>query len=404
MSLPSGYKWLEYIESSGTQFINTGVKAKNNTKVIAECNITYGTDWVMILGSYDTGSYFSWWANAAQIYAYYGSQNKSGNGATGKQTIIANGNKWSASANSFVFSDASFTAPSTMYLFSVHNGGNSYANASMKLYSCQIYDNGTLVRDFIPCQTTDGTIGLWDDVNSVFYGNAGTGTFTAGPVIAIAADESEIKELEYIQSSGTQHLDTLFKPNNHTRVVIDFRSTFSTANSPKGLLGSRNSSDVGMFAFLYSNRIDPNYNGVGKSVTVDSLQRHVYDFNQNSFSVDGDVVSFDAGIFSSGYNLLLLSVQNYGTIDNRKAQGYLYSCKIYDNGALIRDYIAAKLSDGTVGLYDKLNGLLYVNAGTGTFEAGPVVASPSIFVNIDGIWKPINHIYVNINNIWQKST
>ena len=183
MSLPSGYKELEYIESGGAQFIDTGIKAKNNTKVIAECDITYGTAWVMILGSYDYNGYFSWWANAAQIYAYYGSQNKSGNGATGKQTMIANGSKWSDSANSFVFSDASFTAPSTMYLFSVHNGGSSYANASMKLYSCSIYDNGILVRDLIPCQKPDSTIGLWDDVNSVFYGNAGTGTFTAGPVM-----------------------------------------------------------------------------------------------------------------------------------------------------------------------------------------------------------------------------
>jgi len=181
--LPSGYKQLEYIESSGTQFIDTGIKAKNNTKVIAECNITYGTNWVMILGSYDTGAYFSWWANATNIYAYYGSQNKSGNGATGKQTIIANGSKWSDSANSFVFSDASFTSPSTMYLFSVHNGGSSYANASMKLYACQIYDDGTLVRNFIPCRTPNREIGLWDDVNGVFYGNAGTGTFTAGPEV-----------------------------------------------------------------------------------------------------------------------------------------------------------------------------------------------------------------------------
>ena len=186
--LPSGYKQLEYIESSGTQFIDTGIKAKNNAKVIAECNITYGTNWIMILGSYDTGAYFSWWANATNIYAYYGSQNKSGNGATGKQTIIANGSKWSDSANSFVFSDASFTAPSTMYLFSVHNGGSSYANAAMKLYACQIYDDGTLVRNFIPCRTPNREIGLWDDVNGVFYGNAGTGMFTAGPEVVYEPD------------------------------------------------------------------------------------------------------------------------------------------------------------------------------------------------------------------------
>ena len=179
-------------------------------------------------------------------------------------------------------------------------------------------------------------------------------------------------ELAYIQSTGTQHLDTLFKPNNHTRVVIDFRSTFSTANSPKGLLGSRNSSDIGMFAFLYSNRIDPNYNGVSKSVTVDSLQRHVYDFNQNSFSVDGAAVSFDAGVFSPGYNLLLLSVQNYGTIDNRKAEGYLYSCQIYDNDVLVRDFVPCIKDDGEVGLYDLVGKQFYGNAGTGVFTGSEV--------------------------------
>lgn len=188
---------------------------------------------------------------------------------------------------------------------------------------------------------------------------------------------SGYKRLEYIKSTGTQHLDSLFKPNNHTRVVIDFQSTFSTANSPKCLLGSRNSSDIGIFAFLYLNRIDPNYNGVGKSVTVDSLQRHVYDFNQNSFSVDGASVSFDAGVFSPGYNLLLLSVQNYGTIDNRKAEGYLYSCQIYDNDTLIRDYIPCQTAAGDIGLWDDVNSVFYGNAGTGAFTAGPEILPPA---------------------------
>lgn len=188
---------------------------------------------------------------------------------------------------------------------------------------------------------------------------------------------SGYKRLEYIQSTGAQHIDAGFNPNNNTRVVIDFQSTFNTANSPKGLLGSRNSNDVGMFAFLYSNRIDPNYNGVGKSVTVDSLQRHVYDFNQNSFSVDGAAVSFDAGVFSPGYNLLLLSIQNYGTIDNRKAEGYLYSCQIYDNGTLIRDYIPCQKPDGTIGLLDDVNSVFYGNAGTGAFTAGPEILPPA---------------------------
>ena len=184
MSLPSGYTQLEYIQSNGTQYIDTGIIPKNNTRVDADCDITYGTDWVMILGSYDPNKYFSWWANGAKIYAYYGTSNKIVAGENGRQTLSANKNIWTAGNSTISFSEVSFTANASIYLFSVNNGGN-YSKASMKLYSCRIYDNGTLVRDFIAAKRSDGTVGLYDTVNSQFYSNAGTGTFIAGPEVKL---------------------------------------------------------------------------------------------------------------------------------------------------------------------------------------------------------------------------
>ena len=44
----------------------------------------------------------------------------------------------------------------------------------------KIYDNGTLVRNFIPIKTEKGAVGLLDQVNNVAYYNQGTGTFIAG--------------------------------------------------------------------------------------------------------------------------------------------------------------------------------------------------------------------------------
>lgn len=39
-----------------------------------------------------------------------------------------------------------------------------------KMYSFQIYDNGTLVRDLVPCiKDSDDTVGAYDIVNDVFY-------------------------------------------------------------------------------------------------------------------------------------------------------------------------------------------------------------------------------------------
>ena len=58
----------------------------------------------------------------------------------------------------------------------------SYSIAG-KLYSAQFYYNGDIKLDFVPCINPSGTVGLYDLVNGEFYGNAGTGTFTAGPAV-----------------------------------------------------------------------------------------------------------------------------------------------------------------------------------------------------------------------------
>ena len=69
-----------------------------------------------------------------------------------------------------------------IYLFWVGSKENSAYTGVFKLYSCKIYDNSTLVRDFVPCVTSDGNIGLYELVDKKFYGNIGTGTFIGSEV------------------------------------------------------------------------------------------------------------------------------------------------------------------------------------------------------------------------------
>lgn len=188
-TIPSGLVELDYIASTGTQYIDTGIKASKNLKVEADINITTASGWVMILGDYTSGSYFSWWRKDTTMYAYYGSNNKTLAEQTGKRKYVANNtnNVWSIDSSNITVSPNSSDFSKNggnLYLFSVNNGGN-YNKASMKLYSCKIYNNGTLVRDFIPIKTTTNVYGLWDKVNKVFYPNAGTGTFTGGPAVTL---------------------------------------------------------------------------------------------------------------------------------------------------------------------------------------------------------------------------
>lgn len=403
MSLPSGYKRLEYIKYSGTQYIDMGFKATQNTKIEVKFHneqsansAVFGADKAW------TQDAFGIWINntiavpvvgtvSGTIRVSYSSAYDTF--TLDKNTLKLNGGTiWTASGVS------AFQTPTNVCLGAVNRSGDVSEKFVGKMYYCKVWENGTLIRDFIPCQNRAGDVGMWDDVNSVFYGNAGTGTFMAGPVIAIAADASEITKLEYIQSNGTQYIDTGIVPKNNTRVDADCDITYGT--DWVMILGSY---DPNKYFSWWANgaKIYAYYGTSNKNVAGEN-GKQTLSANKNIWTAGNSAISFSEVSFTSNFSIYLFSVNNGGNYS--KASMKLYSCQIYDNGTLVRDFIAAKLSDGTVGLYDKLNGLLYINVGTGAFTAGPVVASPSIFVNINGIWKPINNIYVNINNIWQKST
>ena len=183
--VPSSYTRLEYIQSSGTQRINTGIPASKNLRVEAIMDVTAVSSWIMILGDYTPKKFFSWWASGSTAYAYFGSKSGTMTLPSGKHTYIADGpnKEWKIDSNSISVEPASddfSTDGDTLCLFTVNNGG-SYPSASLKLYRCKIYSGTKLVRDFIPCKTVGGTIGLYEAVQERLYINEGSGTFTAGP-------------------------------------------------------------------------------------------------------------------------------------------------------------------------------------------------------------------------------
>ena len=412
MSLPSGYKRMKYIRSSGTQYIDTGFIPNQDTRIdidaiplsIAETNdgagfIPYGA------GVSNSNRAFECYSSGAHYeFNYDGQLNYVGSPVVGQRLKIShNKNKISLIVNSgapivFSFTYQAFTAPYTMTLFAIHR--SSPLRGLMKLYSCQIYDNGTLVRDFIPCQKSDGTIGLWDDVNSAFYGNAGTGKFMAGDIFV---PSSEITELEYIQSSGTQYIDTDFKPNQNTTIVAEF-VVLDASNDGAYLYGG-GTGTARLEAYPWSGTLEFNYGSASSFVGTVYPNKRFYicqdktKYTLSYFDGSGEWTGNHAEqSFTSAYTLAIFAL-NRGTVLYPTAGMKLYSCQIYDNGTLVRDYIAAKLANGTVGLYDKLNGLFYVNAGTGTFEAGPSYLN--LPVNIGGTWKDANEAFVNIGGTWK---
>lgn len=187
--LPDGYTQLEYIQSSGTQYIDTGFKPNQDTRVVTKFDMTQ-TDaaWRKLWGS-GSGTYnldFALWNfGTKKLQSYYGKQTNGGVDITGMSlNVDANKNIWKYSGATITFAKNNFTCAYSMYIFNVNKDNNSqYLPGMMKLYLFKIYDNDVLVRDFIPCKNSSGVIGLYDLVNNQFYQNAGTGSFTAGPEV-----------------------------------------------------------------------------------------------------------------------------------------------------------------------------------------------------------------------------
>ena len=170
---------------------------------------------------------------------------------------------------------------------------------------------------------------------------------------------------EYIEMSDAQYIDTGFRPNNNTRVVADL--VYTNGNGQE-ILGARNTTSSRNFAlltvsgnwrFAYGNA---QYNTGAKY----DKNRHVIDMNKNTFSVDGQVVyTAPESEFTVPATLALGAVR--AATGMYLGYGRFYSCKIYDDGVLVRDLIPWRTVEGEVGMFDLVNRVFYGNAGTGTF-------------------------------------
>ena len=178
-------------------------------------------------------------------------------------------------------------------------------------------------------------------------------------------------EVEYIKLTGTQYVDTGYKANGNTRVVLDFELTDASANL--GVFGGRtgNNSKTYTLFWVANTGYRSDYNTGQKSVSgVSGAGRHTVDKNKGVTTIDGVTASATSATFDSGYNMYLGTINTAGTAFASGLKGNIYSCQIYDNGTLVRDFVPCKNSSGAAGLYDLVNSKFYGNNGSGSITAG----------------------------------
>ena len=194
--LPDGYTEVQYIQSSGTQYIDTGFKPNQNSRITLRLAHTDTAAASYLFSASEANPFFGL-CYVGGYYAEYGSMQKQFSADLSTVTTIDVSNSvFVVGSQSFATAVADFTAPSNLFLCCGNNGGSPNFHASLKLYSCQIYDNGALVCDFVPCINSSGAVGLYDLVGQKFYDNAGSGSFTAGPSVTWDTPEEPPEELD----------------------------------------------------------------------------------------------------------------------------------------------------------------------------------------------------------------
>ena len=190
IALPSGYSKLAYIEGSGKQYVNTGLVAGSNTRIVMDFEITAKTGSTALAAwgartNYSTKHLSFIYDLSGLFWTYnYGSTHVSVNASSpvGRYTIDANAGNGLFNGTAMNHAAATFTCAYNLYLFAINNAGTAQWMPYGRIYSCQIYENGTLIRDYVPCLSDTEGVGLFDLVNNKFYGNAGSGSFVGSEV------------------------------------------------------------------------------------------------------------------------------------------------------------------------------------------------------------------------------
>ena len=196
---------VEYLESSGTQYINLPVTCSSSSEFEVS-----GEGLAIYSDSYTQGNYGVLGANPnVQFSSAYYSRNTSTNIITydscvGNQTT--NGG-WSLSEQTktpFILSTTTRTLngvpsqvlrPLTANItsFRIFGDYRHANNASIRFYNFAISVDGVKVMDLIPVKVR-GVGYMYDKLTGTLYGNNGTGDFIIGPSIGLVEEEEETSE------------------------------------------------------------------------------------------------------------------------------------------------------------------------------------------------------------------
>lgn len=192
-TLPTGYTQVEYIESHGTEYIDTGILASYPVRAWTKM------EWVQVptdgdlLGARNSSNrlylfhvYGGWCLGFGNFYS--SGVNPAANKKYEAEITIQNGYQQLSVDGATVrqwTNTASFTLTQNFYLFAMNSNGTATSFVKARVYELYIRNNSTamspIICHLIPCrEEATGKYGMYDLISNTFLGNQGTGDFEGG--------------------------------------------------------------------------------------------------------------------------------------------------------------------------------------------------------------------------------
>ena len=417
-------KFVRYVESTGSQYVDTGVQGRWNTKVEAQvewmelgdktvlgsgdwsdntrcfmiyCNNADGniatalglrpTEHGRAAWRYDNSYWTPWW-QVNRIYDYSAEFSATNSVGECVRKVAIDGIAFTN------MTAASVDSGCSMYLFGLNKKGTLASQSKARIYRLKIWQGPaeggamTLQRDFFPC-VKNGRAGLWDAVSGdILYSGS-------GDLVCDADSETPDEFVEYVESTGVNFIDTEVAARSGTEAEIEV-ATLHKRTLRKGLLGAITSEGVhfdlfhsyeASMACSYGTRLTTggSYSNGERYYFRSSLAAGAQTLVKKSSDAETETVVYegtDETTIDTGLSLYLFCRNSNGNIADGGIYR-LYGLKIKQDGVLVRDFKPC-LKNGAFALYDDVSKrIFYPKRGllNGPLQTKSVKAKNIIFVD-----------------------
>lgn len=184
------------------------------------------------------------------------------------------------------------------------------------------------------------------------------------------------QEVNYIESTWTQYIDSWYTPNYNTEISCKFAHNENVIDTP--VFWARTSGGGNQYVLWshpigYSAQWACQFNNTqSASFTSLSVGTEIeFSYDKTWWNYWSQSWTWSPASWTPNVNIIIFWLRQWTSIDNRKFAGKMWYFQISENWILKKNFVPCyRKSDSVIWMYDLVNDQFYTNAWSGTFTKG----------------------------------